>query len=415
MTSPRRRITKRLVDSLPVGSAVWDSEVKGFGVRRQKTSKVYVLKTRINGRQRWITIGDHGTPWTPESARKEAQRIWGEIRSGIDIARLRDTNKDHFRISDLCARYLTEHAEQHKKPSSVRMDRRNIVNHIAPLLGHLNVKDVTEIDIDRFKRAVKEGVTAKKPKSKRSTPYHGGAVVTGGSGAANRCLALLSKMFNLAERWSLRPRNFNPVRHVEKYQEGKKERYLSAVEFERLANVLSKRQREGIEGPYAVAAIRLLALTGARLNEILTLRWDCVDFERQTLWLPDSKSGRKPIFLSQPAIEVLANLPRFDGNPFVIVGKKQGEHLKNLQKPWGRIRKAAGLHDVRIHDLRHSYASIAAAAGLSLPVIGRLLGHTKSVTTERYAHLAAEPLRAANEAVGERIAKLMSSSATRAD
>jgi len=195
----------------------------------------------------------------------------------------------------------------------------------------------------------------------------------------------------------------------------KKERYLSAVEFERLANVLSKREREGTEGPYAVAAIRLLALTGARLNEILTLRWDCVDFERQTLWLPDSKSGRKPVFLSQPAIEVLANLPRFDGNPFVIVGEKRGEHLKNLQKPWGRVRKAAGLHDVRIHDLRHSYASIAAAAGLSLPVIGRLLGHTKSVTTERYAHLAAEPLRAANEAVGERIAKLMSSSATRVD
>jgi integrase len=296
MSSPRRRITKRLVDSLPMSSAVWDSEVKGFGVRRQKTNKVYVLKTRINGRQRWITIGDHGSPWTPESARKEAQRIWGEIRSGIDIARMRDTKKDRFRISDLCARYLTEHAEQHKKPSSVRMDRRNIANHIAPLLGDLHVKDVTEIDIDRFKRAVKEGVTAKMPKSTRSTPYHGGAVVTGGSGAANRCLALLSKMFNLAERWSLRPRNSNPVRHVEKYQEGKKERYLSAVEFERLANVLSKRQREETEGPYAVAAIRLLALTGARLNEILTLRWDCVDFERQTLWLPDSKKRSEAHF-----------------------------------------------------------------------------------------------------------------------
>jgi integrase len=127
-------------------------------------------------------------------------------------------------------------------------------------------------------------------------------------------------MFNLAERWSLRPRNSNPVRHVEKYPEGKKERYLSSAEFERLANVLSEREREGTEGPYVVAAIRLLALTRGRLNEILTLRWDYVDFERQTLWLPDSKSGRKPIFLSQPAIDVLANLPRFDGNPFVIVG-----------------------------------------------------------------------------------------------
>jgi integrase len=221
-------------------------------------------------------------------------------------------------------------------------------------------------------------------------------------------------MFNLSERWKLRPSNSNPVRYVEKYQEGKKERYLSSAEFERLAKVLAERECKGTEGPHIIAALRLLALTGARLSEILTLQWDYVDFERQTLWLPDSKSGKKSIFLSQPAIEVLANLPRFDGNPFVIVGAKERAHLKNLQKPWGRIRKAAGLDDVRLHDLRHSFASIAAAAGLSLPVIGRLLGHTKSVTTERYAHLAANPLRAANEAVGERIAKLMSS-ASRSD
>jgi len=413
MPASYRRISKRLVDSLPIGSTVWDSDVKGFGVRRQKARKVYVVKTRINGRQRWITIGDHGAPWTPQSARKEAQRIWGEIRAGIDVAQLRDANRDHYRVSDLCARYLKEHAEQHKKASSARMDGRNIANHLLPLLGDLYVKDVTEIDIERFKRAVKDGATATQPKGQRAG-YRGGALVTGGSGAANRCLALLSKMFNLAERWKLRPSNSNPVRHVEKYQEGKKERYLSSAEFERLANVLAEREREGTEGPHVVAALRLLALTGARLSEILTLRWDYVDFERQTLWLPDSKSGKKAIFLSQPAIEVLANLPRFDSNPFVIVGGKERAHLKNLQKPWGRIRKAAGLDDVRIHDLRHSYASIAAAAGLSLPVIGRLLGHTKSVTTERYAHLAANPLRAANEAVGERIAKLMSS-ATQAD
>ena len=144
--------------------------------------------------------------------------------------------------------------------------------------------------------------------------------------------------------------------------------------------------------------------TGARLSEILTLRWEHVDFERQVLDLPDSKTGRKQIFLSAPALQVLSELPRVQGNPHVIVGERAGAHLVNLQKPWDRIRQAAGLEGVRLHDLRHSFASVAAASGLSLPIIGKLLGHTKAVTTERYAHLAADPIRAANDVIASRIA-----------
>ena len=137
---------------------------------------------------------------------------------------------------------------------------------------------------------------------------------------------------------------------------------------------------------------------------MLTLEWKHVDFERRALHLPDSKTGRKTVYLSAPALEVLANLPRVTTNPFVIVGEREGAHLVNLQKPWGRIRSAAGLDDLRMHDLRHSFASVAAASGLSLPIIGRLLGHAKAATTERYAHLGADPIRAANEAVAREIA-----------
>jgi integrase len=400
------RITKRTVDLLKRGALVWDLDVKGFGVRRQRTRKVYLLKARINGRQRWITIGDHGAPWTPESARKEAQRLWGEIRSGVDLARLRARQRDSFNVIDLCEKYLGEYAREHKKTSSVRMDEKNIANHVLPLLGNLLVEEVTRNDIDRFKLAVRDGRHAD-PGAQMRSGYRGGAVVVGGSGVANRCLALLSKMFNLAEIWGFRPDNSNPVRHVGKYPENRKERYLSTEEFERLANVLAEAEATGAEGLFVIAAIRLLALTGARLGEILSLRWADVNFEHNVLLLDDSKTGRKTIFLSKQAIEVLRGLSRISGNPFVIVGGRDGEHLKNLQKPWGRIRARAGLADVRLHDLRHSFASIAAASGLSLPVIGKLLGHTKSATTERYSHLAADPLKAANEAIGRRLQILL--------
>jgi integrase len=407
MAGPKR-ITKRIVDLLKEGEVTWDVDVRGFGVRRQRTRKVYLLKARINGRQRWITIGDHGSPWTPEKARKEAQRLWGEIRAGVDLARLRARQRDSFHVADLCEKYLKEYARPHKKPSSVRMDERNIANHVLPLMGDLLVEEITRKDVDHFKLAVKDGRHAD-PEAESRSGYGGGAVVTGGSGVANRCLALLSKMFNLAELWGLRPDNSNPVRHVEKYPESRKERFLSAKEFDRLANVLEQLETSNRESPFVIAAIRLLVFTGARLSEILTLRWEFVNLEHKALWLPDSKTGRKTIYLSSPALAVLESLPRISGNPYVIAGKRDGGYLVNLQKPWGRIRKLARLETTRIHDLRHSFASIAAGSGMSLPVIGKLLGHTKSVTTERYSHLAADPLKAANEEVGQRLAELLGS------
>lgn len=336
-------------------------------------------------------------------ARKEAIRMLARVASGEDVADHRDSERKAPIMADLCARYLSDYAAQHKKPSSALTDSRNIQNHVLPTLGQKRVVDITPEDIDVFKLAVRTGKTVKQAKSAQ----RGGATVTGGPGVANRCLALLSKMFNLAEIWKYRPLNSNPCRHIARYPERSQDRYLSPAEFERLASALSQTQHENSENPFVLAAIQLLIFTGARLGEILSLRWDWVSIEQAQIVLPDSKTGKKTIYLSAPAREVLAKLPRIAGNPHVIAGTRTGAALVNLRKPWGRIRKRAELEDLRLHDLRHSFASIGVTYGLSLPMIGKLLGHSQAATTERYAHLAADPVRAANEAIGERIAAVM--------
>jgi integrase len=270
---------------------------------------------------------------------------------------------------------------------------------------------------------------------------------------ANRNLEVISKMFNLAELWGLRPDGSNPRRHIRKYPEEKRERYLSPAELAALGEALSLAQQEGVEDPYAIAAIRLLIFTGCRLNEIMTLKWNYVDFEARCLRLPDTKTGSRVIHLGAPSLEVLAGLERQPGNPWIVCGRKSGARRTDLQPPWQRFRKRAtirlwahaqgsvaadlvhqlerelgreptydeclaaakkqdldlptGLADVRIHDLRHSFASGAVALGESLPMIGKLLGHTQVQTTARYAHLAADPVKAAAERVSSSIAALI--------
>lgn len=446
----KRKITKRVVDSLSPGDIVWDTVVRGYGVRRQRDARVYVVKYRFGGRQRWYRIGEHGAPWTAEKARTRAESVLGDVADGNDPAAAREAARDQRTIAELCECYLADYAEHHKRPSTVATDRINIENHIKPLLGRLNVADITRADVDRFKRAVKDGKTAKDIK----LGPRARSIVRGGEGAANRCLALLSHMFSMAERWGWRAEGTNPCRYVEKYRENRRERFLSEAELACLGHVLAEAE-QGVESPFAIAAVRLLIFTGARVSEILSLRWEHVDLERAMLRLPDSKTGAKAIYLSAPALEILATLPHIDGNPHVIAGERKGAPLVNLQKPWRRLRQRTtlrlwaaeaesrseggrlvtllrekldreplyaecvqeakrcgvelprGLEDVRLHDLRHSFASVGAAGGLSLPMIGRLLGHTQTATTQRYAHLAADPVKAANEAIGQRIAAMM--------
>lgn len=195
----------------------------------------------------------------------------------------------------------------------------------------------------------------------------------------------------------------NPTRHVKKYKEHKRQRYLASEEFIRLGKALSSAEKDKTETPYVIALFRLLMFTAARCSEIRTAKWDWVDFSAGELRLPDSKTGQKTIYLSAPALEILNDLPREEGNPYIICGKKPGSHLVNYKDPWARIKKTAGLEDVRPHDLRHSFASIAVSGGMSLPMIGALLGHTQAQTTARYAHLASDPLKAAAGAVSAKL------------
>lgn len=378
------RLTKRMIEALPRGDVVWDGEVKGFGCRRSKGgSASYVLKYRIQGRQRWLTIGRHGSPWTPDTARKAALEALSDVAKGSDPAGLKIKQRSAPTVKEFAHRYAAEYSAVHKKPSTQATDNYHLRNHIVPKLGNLKFRSLSRADVARFHSLMKE------------TPYE-----------ANRCLALLRHMYTVAEQWGDVPDGFNPTRSVKKFKEEKRERYLSSAELSELGSALSHYIEE-TGGVYQAAAVRLLVLTGARLNEILKLRWSEVDFESKLLRLSDSKTGKKNIRLSAPAIEILAELPRQAANPYVICGAKAGAHLVNLQKPWRRIRKAAGLHDVRLHDLRHSFASIAVSDGASLPVIGALLGHTQPSTTARYAHLSDDPLRKVSDLVGARISDAM--------
>jgi integrase len=292
----------------------------------------------------------------------------------------RDRQKGAITIAELGARFLQEHVSQHCKPRTAYEYRRAVQLFIDPALGCHRVSDLLRADVSQFHHDL------------RDRPYQ-----------ANRALGVLSKMMNLAEAWGLRPDGSNPCRHVKKYREDKRERYLTREELQRLGAVLGDPQTKDTESPFTIAAVGLLVLTGARLTEILTLKWEHVDLVKQVLRLPDSKTGAKLIYLNAAAINLLRTMPQMAGNPYVIAGKNPGGRLINLQKAWRRIRAKASLADVRIHDLRHSFASVAVGTGMSLPMIGKLLGHSQPVTTARYAHLAADPIRAASNLVGAEI------------
>jgi integrase len=224
---------------------------------------------------------------------------------------------------------------------------------------------------------------------------------------ANFALTALSALFSWCEERGYAPPQSNPCRGITRYKHKKMERYLSATELTNLGKALDRVDAERAAHLYALAAIRLLLMTGARRSEILTLRWQEVDIPRRRLLLHDSKTGPKAIHLNDGAIAVLSSLPRIASNPYVIVGHVTGTHLVNIQTTWDLVRTLAGLEDVRIHDLRHSFASLAADAGASLPMIGKLLGHNQPRTTARYAHLADDPVHQLNQNVGRAIARVL--------
>ncbi len=413
---PTVRLTKRTVDEVAPADRdrfIWDSDLKGFGLKvTAKGKKVFVLQYRIGGRAgktKRYTIGTHGT-LTAEEARTEAKRLLGGVRTGQDPAEERATRRrDTMTIADLCDEYLEKAKRgeilrkdgERKRASTLEIDEGRIERHIKPLLGKKKVAALNKKDVETFRNGVAAGKTAANVK----TGKHGRAIVKGGSGTATRTLGLLSGILSYAVEAGYRADN--PVHGVKREKDKARERFLSEEELARLGEALTAAEQEQSATPHMIAAIRLLIFTGARLGEILALEWRHVDLERGLLSLPTSKTGARTIYLSAPAQETLASLPREKDNPYVICGEKAGTHLVNLQRPWHRIRAKAGLDDLRLHDLRHSFASQAAGGGHGLYIIGKLLGHRHAVTTQRYAHLDADPVRRANDETAARIAKAM--------
>ncbi|WAC49184.1 tyrosine-type recombinase/integrase [Asticcacaulis sp. SL142] len=279
---------------------------------------------------------------------------------------------------------MRDHVRVRCKPRTRGEYQRNVDMFIVPRLGSRKVTDIARADIAELHCAFSH------------IPYQ-----------ANRTLGVLSVLFNLAEVWNIRPDGSNPCLHVKKYPEKKRARFLSTAEYQSLGKALNEAEQSRSETQSAINAIRLLMLTGCRLNEIMTLRWEDVYLADYELRLPDSKTGAKTVYIGQGVVDVLLRIERINSNPYVIAGKNEGRPLTDLQHPWRRIRAAAGLDDVRIHDLRHSFASGALALGEGLPMIGKLLGHTQVQTTSRYAHLANAPIKMAASRVADSISEAL--------
>jgi integrase len=351
-----------------------------------------------------MTIGRFG-PLTVDQARERAKRIFGKVADGLDPAATLAETRAAPTLADIVPLFLAEHVQLKRKTNTAGSYTRALTKHVLPALGRKRLEEITRADVARMHNAMV------------ATPY-----------VANYAVAALGSLFTWGGRRGLVPDAFNPTRRLEKFKESLRERFLTSQELLRLGAALKEAETTGVPwlvdetkptakhvpkadkritlvSPFATAAIRLLLFTGCRLREILGLRWEHVDFERHVLFLPDSKTGRKTVLLGPPALQVLAQLPRVGA--FVIAGSDPDKARTDLKRPWSAIRRRSGLDGVRIHDLRHSYASVGAGAGLSLPVIGRLLGHTQSSTTARYAHLADDPLRRASDTIATTIAVAM--------
>ena len=381
----KRSISRSAVEAMKVDrdTVFWDRDQPGFGVRVFPSgTRMYIAQARHGGKSTRVTLGRHGVI-TADEARGRASRVINRIRAGEEAidSPLPAKLSGGPTVADLTARYMEQHVGTHCRDSTAVSLRRVIDGHILPAFGGLLLMAVEREDVMAF-HAERINIPC----------------------TANRAVTLLSHMYAKAADWGMVPDGTDPCRGIEKYPQKGRERFLTDTEFQRLGKVLAEASSEGGVSGQAIAAIRLLMLTGCRKNEILSLKWEWVDLEAGEMRLPKTKTEPRTVPLSPAAVQVLKELPRVEGNPWVIPGQKPGARLVNLDGPWRIVRKRAGIPDVRLHDCRHSFASRALALGESLPAIAKLLGHGHIRTTERYAHLAQDSVRASAARVAASIA-----------
>jgi integrase len=380
-----QRLTQFFVDQASADGRdriVFDNRAPGLGLRITPTgTKIFVAQARVLGRKRRITIGyaSGAGGMSLAKARTEALHTLLAMRQGVDPtaerkARLRASAARSITIRELSERWMVELVIPKRKPRTVSDYKQLLSRHILPTLGNLTV---AEIDRERIERRHVE---------MKDTPRR-----------ANYTLATIKTMLGFAVRCGFR--QTNPASGIQRYREKKRERFLTEVEIGAAADAIAAAESDGAIGPFAAAGLRLALFTGARSGEITAIQWEHIDWERRLIRLPDSKTNEpRTIHLSDAALEVVRATHRI--GPYVIAGQKHGTAYKSLSRAWMIARKYAGLEGVRLHDLRHSYASLAAGRGVSLHMIGKLLGHRVPATTARYAHLARDTVQAVNDEIG---------------
>lgn len=381
--------------------AVWDTEISGFGLRVSPTgAKSFVLKyTNLQQDQKFYTIGKFGN-LTVDKARKEAQKQRGLIASGKDPQTLKLETREAITIKELCEEYIKNGCDN-KKPSTISTDLGRIKRHIIPLLGSKPIKDLRQIHITKFYNDVSTGKTACDIK----TIKRGRAIVTGGVGTANRTLGLFGAIVKYAVTNGYIVHN--PYIGIKRKADNRSERFLDNQELKRLSNAL---ENAGDLNVYAIQAIKLLMLTGCRRGEILNLKWSEIDFENSLLKLEDTKTGASNRSISDEALSILAKIARIQDSAYVFPGTNPNKPYAGIQNVWNKIRSIANLEDVRLHDLRHTFASISVNSGESLAIISKMLGHKDLKTTQRYAHVDHEQAKKAADTVSTKITKFFSSS-----
>lgn len=381
------RLTKKSIEALEATGKryeVRDDDLPGFLVRVGVTGEksFYLMYRAGKGRsaaKRRLALGSFPVV-TVEQARKLAREKLALVTMGADPADALREEKATRSVASVFEQFLAEHVRAKLKPGTVRCYEQQAAAHILPALGKLKITEVSARQVSGLHHSL------------RQTPYQ-----------ANRVLATLSKFFNWCEVAGFRDRGTNPVFGVERFKEHKRTVFMGKAEVEAIGTSIARLEAGGELSPIAAGVFKVLLLTGARCGEVTTLKWSYLDLEHGLANLPDSKTGAKTIHLPAAARAVLASLPRI--NEYCFPGRHDKGHIVNTKAPWQRILAEAGLSGWRIHDLRHAFASYAANSGQSLPVIGKMLGHTQAATTARYAHLAENPVAAAAESTAQAIQK----------